>query len=604
MDRKKLTNTGEMIMKNDLHGARGQDYGRGPNRGPNFINTFSSRMPTETELKQAQQSLALLKQQIRTTGGDGFAYEPSGYQASPNRGVMDQMRRPPQARGNATLENIERKEKMLMDKIDRLNDGLNMEEDHMRRNGYNGGKASKNDDEYYRGNNNNRMDHMNNMKRAPAQVQSFPEEDRRPNNRRPNNGYQRAEEPTDNRRNASPITNTYDRMNLADDKRFGQAQPQTGGYRTKFSLDDDRPVGQGASLKNKPSEVDDEKASAFGHNKANRFNEDAPIGGGNNKYKFNDAEEKPIGGQPPARRPAPARGQSNLQEEERPMPGARNGKGSGGYETGPGRGGRAEFNDDDFAPPARNNRQNHAAEERQAGGAGNRNRPQQNDFEDHDLAEQQNKNSRRNPNAGLSSKKPAPKSKYDDEADPEDDDRPLKDKDMNQIIKEAAQNDKFEDVFECPEGCGRSFKQDALEKHIKICKKVFQTKRKKFDETAMRLEGIADPNLIKQVKKKVAMGPAKETKPSSKAAGWKAQSEAFRAQIRSAAGGTMTKEQEAAVHEVMNAGLVPCPSCGRTFGEKAAKAHIPSCEQRSKANQYKKAASTTSSKNVPAKGKR
>lgn len=33
---------------------------------------------------------------------------------------------------------------------------------------------------------------------------------------------------------------------------------------------------------------------------------------------------------------------------------------------------------------------------------------------------------------------------------------------------------------ECPEGCGRKFKPETLQKHIKICQKVFQGKRKPF----------------------------------------------------------------------------------------------------------------------------
>lgn len=45
---------------------------------------------------------------------------------------------------------------------------------------------------------------------------------------------------------------------------------------------------------------------------------------------------------------------------------------------------------------------------------------------------------------------------------------------------------------ECPEGCGRKFKASALEKHVKICQKVFQKKRKPFkvdlvDEEAKKM---------------------------------------------------------------------------------------------------------------------
>jgi hypothetical protein len=30
-----------------------------------------------------------------------------------------------------------------------------------------------------------------------------------------------------------------------------------------------------------------------------------------------------------------------------------------------------------------------------------------------------------------------------------------------------------EDLIDCPEGCGRQFREEALEKHTKVCKKVF-----------------------------------------------------------------------------------------------------------------------------------
>jgi len=42
-------------------------------------------------------------------------------------------------------------------------------------------------------------------------------------------------------------------------------------------------------------------------------------------------------------------------------------------------------------------------------------------------------------------------------------------------------DDEFEEMVECPEGCGRKFKESALERHVRVCKKVFQQKRKAFD---------------------------------------------------------------------------------------------------------------------------
>ena len=103
----------------------------------------------------------------------------------------------------------------------------------------------------------------------------------------------------------------------------------------------------------------------------------------------------------------------------------------------------------------------------------------------------------------------------------EEDNRPLKSNNLNQAIKEAALNDTDEETYECTEGCGRRFKAETLEKHAKICKKVFQTKRKVFDETAMRLENIVDPGQIKQIKKqKTQVEKAAVSNPQTKGASW------------------------------------------------------------------------------------
>ena len=52
---------------------------------------------------------------------------------------------------------------------------------------------------------------------------------------------------------------------------------------------------------------------------------------------------------------------------------------------------------------------------------------------------------------------------------------------------------------ECPD-CGRKFNSGPFEKHIKICKKVFQQKRKVFDSTKMRVQD--NPELVKILKTK------------------------------------------------------------------------------------------------------
>lgn len=62
---------------------------------------------------------------------------------------------------------------------------------------------------------------------------------------------------------------------------------------------------------------------------------------------------------------------------------------------------------------------------------------------------------------------------------------------------------------ECPD-CGRKFNQEAMAKHSRICKKVFMTKRKKFDITAKRAAEGASEVPVKVV------GPSARRKPAGK----------------------------------------------------------------------------------------
>eukprot|EP00935_MAST-01C_sp_MAST-1C-sp1_P002261 g2261.t1 len=83
--------------------------------------------------------------------------------------------------------------------------------------------------------------------------------------------------------------------------------------------------------------------------------------------------------------------------------------------------------------------------------------------------------------------------------------------------------------------CGRKFGADAIARHSKICEKVFQKKRKKFDTTKMRVQGDSvDPALKEFVKdgkdfakKKRAEDKAKASKKKSKPK-WKRERDQFR----------------------------------------------------------------------------
>lgn len=145
------------------------------------------------------------------------------------------------------------------------------------------------------------------------------------------------------------------------------------------------------------------------------------------------------------------------------------------------------------------------------------------------------------------------------------------------------------DLIECPEGCGRKFKEEALEKHVRVCKKVFQTKRKQFDSAAARK---TDEQLELEVMKPKKGGlNRRQPPPSTKqqqggVPKWKQQSEALRAGLRAARGEELSHSEQQALNQQSKAhddGLTPCPGCGRKFSEKAAEKHIPFCQSKNAA---------------------
>ena len=157
---------------------------------------------------------------------------------------------------------------------------------------------------------------------------------------------------------------------------------------------------------------------------------------------------------------------------------------------------------------------------------------------------------------------------------------------------------------ECP-NCHRKFNPQPFEKHVPICAKVFTQKRAAFDASKKRAEGIPDLKEVQQSAKKGAMknrsqggGTSSSSSASSSAAAakkakWKADSEMFRAAMKAGkavssaiASGSALPEH---VPSAPDPSLVPCPSCGRTFNEKAAERHIPQCKSiRAKPTSLKK----------------
>jgi hypothetical protein len=117
--------------------------------------------------------------------------------------------------------------------------------------------------------------------------------------------------------------------------------------------------------------------------------------------------------------------------------------------------------------------------------------------------------------------------------------------------------------------CSRNFREDRLERHMKICEKQASKKRKVFGESAERLK-------LQEKLKEEARQEAEEKK--AKKPTWKQQSEAFQHAMKAA---TAIKNGEAPPPELEppEDDRTPCPHCGRKFAKDTAERHIPKCSQ-------------------------
>ena len=140
---------------------------------------------------------------------------------------------------------------------------------------------------------------------------------------------------------------------------------------------------------------------------------------------------------------------------------------------------------------------------------------------------------------------------------------------------EGVTEDIEQERIEC-RGCGRKFIASALERHAKICKKVFQSKRKKFaiervGKEAKNAQGSGcDERKLQKMRRK-------------KKQSWKAKSSMLRDAIRASKGyddavkagypASSLPYPPAPVHD----DRVECPHCNRRFAEQTAERHIPKC---------------------------
>merc|ERR1719327_1147395 len=152
------------------------------------------------------------------------------------------------------------------------------------------------------------------------------------------------------------------------------------------------------------------------------------------------------------------------------------------------------------------------------------------------------------------------------------------------------------------QGCGRKFKPEALERHAKICKQVFQQKRKAFDSAANRLGDLENADRLIQNAKKIEKEVQQkqdgdricpEAAPSGRekpVPAWKKKSLEFRAAMLASKAMTgdreaQEKEQQVKAELTAMGGNEPaddptktvCPHCGRSFNKESAQKHIDIC---------------------------
>lgn len=666
MERTKQGKTGELLLGGNhaYHGDFKDD--RIYKTGPNFLNKYSCKQPTRGELDQAQNSLTLLKSKMCFNPvGNNYNNGPSDlmdhnfnrnrYQEQDNRGM---------GRGNThqqenglghdnsgnsnyrrvfkpgnTMEDIERKEKMLINNIGMLNDNQDIQKEilgshvsnvnsgknvpvkndmrqnmkannHMgrqQRNSHQGGIGEFD-------NKNNENDHYGKSDKA---IYNFK---RGPNafDQAPHNDYQGNQQMGDSRNYSHPVENRngggvrgprgsgmqQGGHNNNELQHYPQSKPsdypsinrnphnqkneQVNSHQKPPQNDKFKPINDeyGRNAPNDPyarKKVDNNKPRNQQNNDPWGNNQDQ------NKNEKNNSSQKYKVDQPNKN----TWDFENINANSNPN----DHRGRGGFNNQPTNSNQNNQNlNDKRNYPSNGERDNNnfnMGQRNQKGSDRDLNNYDRQRNEMNSGTNRMNSNTRR-PERRLSdsnnfgqdqnNKMGNQMTKNEDMLHEE---RPIHD-DRNDDIKQQAREDENVGLKQCPEGCGRTFKEEALEKHMKICKKVFQSKRKKFDITKQRLEPEQQGNY------KLGGGnggPKKNANKfdtiKNKNAGkqkWKAQSEALRAQMTQMRGvdHLSANEQKAISDAIADADpdRAECPYCGRKFGGAQLERHEPICKQK------------------------
>ena len=140
--------------------------------------------------------------------------------------------------------------------------------------------------------------------------------------------------------------------------------------------------------------------------------------------------------------------------------------------------------------------------------------------------------------------------------------------------------------------CGRNFVLNALEKHERICQKVFQKKRKAFNTQKQRINDSEQAALMKQGQMEEKRNEKKGINQNkSSIPKWKLQSEEFRQICRGGSEPISNKNKNTFNSEisknyanykpsVITDSYIPCKFCNRKYNEEAYKKHLNGCERR------------------------
>jgi len=175
-----------------------------------------------------------------------------------------------------------------------------------------------------------------------------------------------------------------------------------------------------------------------------------------------------------------------------------------------------------------------------------------------------------------------------------DDDRPAFAQGQNNN-PEVPDEDEIGNLQEC-HGCGRKFREEALEKHSKACKKVFQSKRKAFDSKKKRILDSEHAMILRQAEVEEKTNPKLKQVKLKKKENWKKKSEMLRnVAAANKTGADFMKKNSGNVVQInknqggsaYNDDLTPCNTCGRRYNDDAYKKHLSHCERKDKESKMK-----------------